>query len=128
MTSILLSDDAQALSALQGHTVLFVDADAACDAVMRALTTAGFPDAKLQMLRGAGGLHLLERIAQTSSWGESAEDILKQGTVELHAGHSMVLVEVKNAREGDTVATLCTPHGAHGIYHFGSLVDTRLTA
>ncbi len=128
MTNVLHANDAPVLPDLQGHTVAFVDTDTACDAVIQALHTAGFPNDTIQVLRGEDGLHLLERIAQASSWGESAEDILKQGTAELHAGHSMVFVEVKNAREGDAVATLCTPHGAHGIYHFGLFVDTRLTA
>ena len=128
MTNVLHTNDAPVLPELQGHTIAFVDTDMACDAVIQALNRAGFPNSTIQVLRGEDGLHLLELIAQASSWGESAEDILKQGTAELHAGHSMVFVEVKNAREGDTVATLCTPHGAHGMYHFGTLVDTRLTA
>lgn len=128
MTNVLHTNDAPVLPELQGHTVAFIDTDTSCDAMIQALNTAGFRDTTIQVLRGEDGLHLLELIAQASSWGESAEDILKQGTAELQAGHSMVFVEVKNAREGDALATLCTPHGAHGIYHFGLLVDTRLTA
>ncbi len=128
MTSVLHSDDAPALPELQGHTVAFVDTDAACDAVMRALNAAGFPNAKLQVLRGEDGLHLLERTAAASSWGEAAEEVLKQGEIELRGGHSLVFVEVQNAEEADTVAEVSTRHGAHGIYHFGLLVDTRLTA
>lgn len=128
MTTVPDSDDASALPDLQGHTVGFVDTLAACEAVTQALNTAGFPDATIKVLRGEEGLHLLERMVDASSWGESAEDVLKLGTVELRGGHSLVFVDVQNAEEAATVAEVSTQHGAHGIYHFGLLVDTRLTA
>jgi hypothetical protein len=128
MTSTLNADDVLALPELQGHTVAFVDTDAACDAVMQALNVAGFPDAKLQVLWGEDGLHLMERIAKATSWGETSEEVMKQGETELRGGHSVVFVEVQNAEEAERVAEVSTPLGAHGIYHFGSLVDTRLTA
>ena len=128
MTLVPHSDDAPALPDLQGHTVGFVDTLAACEAVTQALNTAGLPIEKVKVLRGEEGLHLLERIMDASSWGESAEEVLKQGTVELSSGHSLIFVDVQNADEAATVAKVSTQHGAHGIYHFGLLVDTRLTA
>ena len=125
--SVFHSMDAPVTPELQGHTVAFVDTDAACDAVMQALNAAGFRDAKLQVLWGEDGLHLLERIADASAWGETAEEVLKRGEIELRIGHSLVFVEVQNAAEADTVAAISTQHGAHSIYHFGLFVDTRLT-
>ena len=128
MTRVQHSANAPALPDLQGHTVAFVDTDTACEAVTQALNTAGFPHSAIQVLRGEEGLPVLQRIAKASSWGESAMDLLNQGTAELHHGHSLVLVEVKNINVAATVAAITTQHGAHSIYHFGLLVDTRLTA
>jgi len=91
--SVFHSMDAPVTPELQGHTVAFVDTDAACDAVMQALNAAGFRDAKLQVLWGEDGLHLLERIADASAWGETAEEVLKRGEIELRIGHSLVFVE-----------------------------------
>jgi hypothetical protein len=128
MTSVVHPNDALALPTLRGHTVAFVDSNAACDAVMQALNAAGFPNGRLQVLWGEDGLHLLERITHASSWGETAEDVLQQGAIALENGHSLVFVEVQNAEEAATVVAVSSPHGAHSIYHFGSLIDTRLTA
>ncbi|MEK6261662.1 MAG: hypothetical protein AABP62_23935 [Planctomycetota bacterium] len=128
MTPVSHLDDAPALPDLQGHTVGFVDTLEACEALTQALKTAGFPEASIKVLRGEEGLHLLERMVDASSWGESAEEVLKLATVELPSGHSLVFVDVQNAEEATTVAEVSTQHGAHGTYHFGLLVDTRLTA
>jgi len=63
-----------------------------------------------------------------SQWGESAEKFLAQGRVELADGHSLVCVEVHNDEEAAQVADVLVLQGVHSIIHFGTLVDTRLTA
>jgi hypothetical protein len=63
-----------------------------------------------------------------SSWGESAAEVLKQGTLELQEGHSVVCVEVHTDEEAATVVAVSRIHGGYSIYHFGDLIDTRLTA
>lgn len=80
------------------------------------------------MFHGEEGLPLLESLLDTSLWGESAEAVLKQGRTELRDGHSVVCVRVVDADEAARVATVSLRHGGYSTYHFGVLVDTRLTA
>ena len=110
-----------------GHTLGFVDTPTERETMTRALNQAGFPDEKITTFHGADGVHLLTQMMEGSLWGESAEEALKQGTEELRVGHSVVCVQVHGAEEAATVADISTQHGGHSIYHFGTLVDTRLT-
>jgi hypothetical protein len=93
----------------------------------QALNKAGFADTSITVIHGEDEVSLLERLMNGSSWGESVEEVLKQGTLELRSNHYVVCIEVKDAEEADTVAAVSTQCGVHGIYHFGMLVDTRLT-
>lgn len=120
--------EAHEVPSVPGHTIGFVETKSACDALTQALNTAGFPDAKILVLHGASAIHLLESLLGGSLWGESAEEVLKQGTLQLGDGHVVVCVEVENANEAATVASVSTQHGGYSIYHFGLLIDTRLTA
>ncbi len=127
MSNVAQPDDVQELPKLQGHTIGFVDTRAECEAMTQALNKAGFSNAAITVLHGEEEVHLLESLMGGSSWGESAEEVLKQGTIELRSGHSVVCIGVQNADEAATVAAVSTQCGVHGIYHFGILVDTRLT-
>lgn len=127
MSNVAQPEDVQELPKLQGHTIGFVDTRAECEAMTQALNKAGFSNAAITVLRGEEEVHLLESLMGGSSWGESAEEVLKQGTIELRSDHSVVCIEVQNADEAATVAEVSTQCGVHGIYHFGILVDTRLT-
>lgn len=127
MSTVAPPDDVQELPKLQGHTIGFVETHAECEAMIQALNKAGFSDATITVFHGAEEVPLLESLMDGSSWGESAEEVLKQGTLELRSGHFVVCIEVQNAEEADTVAAISTQCGVHGIYHFGVLVDTRLT-
>jgi hypothetical protein len=112
---------------LPGHTIGFVDSPTDCDALTQSLQQAGFPDTAITVLRGETGLELFNRLLEGSLWGEADEDVYKQGAIELTSGHSAVCVEVQDADEAARVASISTQHGGHGIYHFGTLTDTRLT-
>lgn len=127
MSNVAQQDDVRELPKLQGHTLGFVDTQAECEAMTQALNKAGFPEAKIIILHGEAEMHLLESLMDGSSWGESAEEVLKQGTIELHNGHFVVCIEVQNADEAATVAAISTQCGVRSVYHFGILVDTRLT-
>ena len=127
MSNVAQQNDVQELPKLQGHTVGFVDTHAECEAMVQALNKAGFSEAAITVFHGEDEVHLLESLMDGSSWGESAEEVLKQGTLELRSGHFVVCVEVQDADEAAAVAAVSTQCGVHGIYHFGTMVDTRLT-
>jgi len=93
----------------------------------QALNQAGFSDGCIQVWQGKEGLESLQAMLDGSLWGESAEEVLKQGTDELRGGHFVACIEIHSAREAATAAEISTQYGCHGIYHFGKLVDTRLT-
>lgn len=120
--------EAQESPTARGHTIGFVETQSECAALILALNQAGYPGAQIMVFDGEAGVPLLESMLEGSLWGESAEEVLKQGTMELRDGHSVVCVEVQDAEEAATVAAVSTQHGGYSVYHFGSLVDTRLTA
>lgn len=127
MSNVAQPDEVQELPKLQGHTIGFVDTHAECEAMTLALNKAGFADDAITVFHGEEDVPLLVSLMDGSSWGESAEEVLKQGTLELRSGHSVVCIEVQNAYEAATVAAISAQCGVHNIYHFGILVDTRLT-
>ncbi len=127
MSIVAQQDDVQVLPQLQGHTIGFIDTQAECEVTSLALNQAGFADDVITVFHGDEDVPLLKSLMGGSSWGESAEDVLKQGTLELHSDHYVVCIGVKNAEEADTVATISTQCGVRSIYYFGNLVDTRLT-
>jgi hypothetical protein len=111
----------------EGHTIGFVNTAAECAAMTQALNQAGVSDGCIHVWQGKEGLESLQGMLDGSLWGESAEEVLKQGTDELNGGHFVACIEIQSAREAATVAEISTQYGCHGIYHFGKLVDTRLT-
>ncbi len=128
MSHLPLLNADQELKTPRGHTIGFIDSIPECDALTAALNQSGLPTAAISVWRGEEGVRLLEQMLDGSLWGESAEQVLKQGTLELRNGHSGVCVEVQDAREAAVVAEASKQHGCHGVYHFGDFVDTRLTA
>ena len=127
MSGIAEAKVEEVIPRLQGHTVGFADSLGISEAMTLALNKAGFPDSCMVVLHGEEGIQLLEGILDGSSWGESAETLRKQGAIELGNGHCVVCVEVQSPEEADTVAAVSTRCGVRSIYHFGMLVDTRLT-
>ena len=120
-------NDVQVQPALPGHVIGFADARVDCAAMKPALNQVGVADTAIAVLHGEDGVQRLEDLMGDSQWGESAEEVLKQGTIELRDGGNVVIVEVQNADEATAVAAIATQCGIRSIYHFGTLVDTRLT-
>jgi hypothetical protein len=122
-----LRDEDQPLPEPQGHAIGFVDTKPDCDAVTQALNAAGFPDSAITVFGGEDGLHLLKRMMSGSLWGETAEDVLKQGTIELSHGHFALIVEAEDRDQAVLAANVSAQHGGHGFNHFGVFADERLT-
>ena len=62
-----------------------------------------------------------------SLWGEAAEDLMKQGVIELTHGHFALTVEARDRNEALAIADASAKHGGHGFSYFGELTDERLT-
>lgn len=122
-----LRDDHQQMPAPSGHAIGFVNTQAQCDAVTDALVDAGFPESSITVLGGDDGVHLLKRMMSGSLWGETAEDVAKQGAHELDHGHFVVVIETEDRDEAVIAANVATTKGGHGFNHFGILADERLT-
>ena len=122
-----LLDHNQEMPELQGHTIGFVDTQTDCDAVIQELNSAGFSDSTMIVLNGDNGIRLLTRMMSGSLWGETAEDLLKQGVLELSHGHFALTIEARDRDQALAVANTSAKHGGHGFSYFGELTDERLT-
>jgi hypothetical protein len=127
MTVSPLVEHAQSLPEPQGHTFGFVDTQPECDAFIHELNTAGFPDSTIQVLNGDDGIQLLRRMMAGSLWGESAEELLKLGEIELSHGHRAIIIASSDRDQAMVVANLSANHGGHAFFYFGELADVRLT-
>jgi len=122
-----LDDDPPTLPAPRGHAIGFADSQATCDQIVRTLVEAGFLESSITVLSGEDGAHLLKRMMGGSLWGEAAEEVAKQGVVELERGHLALIIEAEDRDEAVIAANVATSHGGHGFSYFGILEDTRLT-
>ena len=120
-------DRDQEMPELQGHAIGFVDTQTDCDAVILELNAAGFSDSSIAVLNGDSGIRLLSRMMSGSLWGEAAEDLMKQGVIELTHGHFALTIKARDRDEGLAVANAAAKHGGHGFSYFGELTDERLT-
>jgi hypothetical protein len=122
-----LVDHGQTMPDPQGHSIGFFDTKAECDDFIKELNAAGFPDTSITILSGVGGIELLNRMMAGSLWGESDEDVLKQGTIELSNGHFVLTIESRDRDQALLIAKVSEKHGGHSFYYFGILTDERLT-
>ena len=122
-----LDDHDQEMPAPQGHAIGFANSKAICDEIVEALNAADVPDSAMTVLSGEDGIHLLKRMMGGSLWGETAENVMNQGVIELNHGHFAIIVETKNRDEAVIAANIATAHGGHSFNHFGVLSDERLT-
>ena len=127
MSSIPLDDHDQEMPAPAGHAIGFVNSKSKCDEIVQALNDAGFADSAITVLAGDDGIHLLKRMMGGSLWGETAEEVMKQGVIELTHDHFVVIVETEDRSEAVIAAGVATTHGGHNFNHFGLLTDERLT-
>ena len=122
-----LQDHDQEMPEPQGHAIGFVDTQSACDSVIRDLNAAGFPNSTIAVMSGNDGIQLLTRMMDGSLWGETAEDLLKQGVIELSHGHLALTIDARDRDQALVVANVAAKHGGHGFSFFGGLTDERLT-
>lgn len=115
------------LPKLPGHTLGYIDSPSACAGLVQSLQLEGFESEDILTFQGPEGVELLTQMMKGSQWGESAETVLKRGTDELLAGHSIFCVKVDGDEEATLVASISTQLGGRSVTHFGVLVDTRLT-
>jgi hypothetical protein len=127
MSTITHVNETAGLPNVQGHTIGFVDSWSACQAITDRLNEGGIDSDRVVAFQGNEGIAAWDRLLEGSRWGESVDDVLKEGLSELRLGHCVLLVEVGDDKEAALVASISTQHGGHGIHHFGLLIDTRLT-
>lgn len=120
-------DYGQQLPKLQGHTIGVVDSPAACEPIVDAMEASGIDSSRILIFEGEEGIQLVDRMMSRSQWGESAEVFLKQARAELQEGHAIISVEVANTDEASVVAAVASQFTGRSFYHFGELVDVRLT-
>lgn len=112
---------------LQGHTLVVLDAVQDFVDLADALGKAGFPPERTIGLQREAGIPEFDNLMQGSQWGESAEKVHQNGKAELESGHFLLLVETQTDEQAAQVKELAILHHGRGIYHFGYLVDTRLS-
>lgn len=112
---------------IRGHVMGIVD-PAVRTVLMEDLSAIGMADDRILLLQGEEGLAQLRCMMDGSQWGESAEKFLDSATAELHAGMGVIAVQVTNVDEAVVVSSTAARHSVRNVYHFGHLVDTRLTA
>lgn len=122
-----LHDFDQEMPDPQGHAIGFCNTRTQCDAIVHDLNTAGFPNSSIMVLSGEEGVRLLKRMMGDSLWGEAAEDVMKQGVIEIDNGHLALVIETEDRDEAMLAANIATRHGGHNFNHFGELADERLT-
>ena len=122
-----VDDVNQRMPGPRGHAVGFAETQSQCDAIIDGLNIAGFPHSRIAVLAGDDGIHLLKRMFAGTLWGETAEEMLKQGVIELSRGRIALVVEAKDREEALLASNIAKKKGGHGFCHFGTFIDTRLT-
>jgi hypothetical protein len=126
MTVEPIHDHGQTLPIPQGRAIGFVDTQAQCDAVVQALNAAGFSEAKITILFGEEGLHLVKRL-ERFFFSDAELGLVKFSEQQLRLGHYGLGVEVDSRDEAVRVADICTALGAHSWDYFGTWFNERLT-
>ena len=86
---------------------------------------AGFSDAKITILFGEEGLHLLQRL-EGFFFSDAELGLIKFSEQQLRLGHYGLGVQVESRDEAVHVAEICTPL-AHSWDYFGTWFNERLT-
>jgi hypothetical protein len=128
MTPEPTADRGQKLDAPAGKVIGFIDDQAAYEAFAAAVQAAGFPASKITSLRGADGIHLLERLKKDNFFfGDSEESVIQLSIRELGQGHYAAAVEVADHQQAVQIASLAKPHGGHSFSYFGTWVSEQLS-
>lgn len=128
MTIEPTTDHGQRLASPTGKVIGFLDGQAEFESFAEAMRVADYPDSKLTSLYGEDGIHLLERLKDSSFFfGDSEDDVIQFSIRELRQGHFAVSVEVADHEEAVQIARLAKPHGGHSFSYFGTWVSERLS-
>lgn len=127
MSLLPLHDRKYAMPEPQGHLIGFVATYEDCVEICQELTTAGFSDDDITILRGDDGIHLFLRMMGDGMWGDLAKEFLRQGLVELDRGHCVVMIDVADREQALVAADLAIPIGGHSFTYFGHLADEQMT-
>ena len=127
MTVTPVTDHGQELSPPAGRAIGFVDTKEQFDAVMQALTAAGYADSRIVALRGEAGIDLLTRLQKSFNFGDGEDAVMAFSIEELRAGHYALGIEVHDRAAALSVVDLTKPLGAHSFGYFGTWVNERLT-
>ncbi|MCR6679688.1 hypothetical protein NVV43_30185, partial [Escherichia marmotae] len=77
-------------------------------------------------LHGEDGIHLLERLKESSFFfGDSEDGVIHLSIKELGLGHYAMAVEVTDHNEAAEIASLAKSHGGHGFTYFGTWVSEQ---
>ena len=118
MSTLPLNNRKQ-LSSLRSHLIGFAETHAECVAICRALSENGINDSRIRLLCGDSGIHLLIRMMGRSSWGDVADDVLRQGLIELDAGHWVLIIDAIDRQQAQTATEIASPIGGYGFTHIG---------
>jgi len=129
MTIEPVADRGQTIASPAGKVIGFIDGKAEFEAFAEAVRAAGFPAAKITSLYGEEGIHLLERLQETSFFfGDSEDSVIQLSIRELGLGHYAAAVDVADHQQAEQIASLATSHGGHGFSYFGTWVTEQLSA
>ena len=122
------ADHGQKIAPPAGKVIGFINGKADFEAFAEAVRVAGYPTSKITSLYGADGIHLLQRLKDTSFFFGDAEDSVIQLSIkELEQGHYAAAVDVTDHQQAVQIANLAKPLGGHGFSYFGTWVNEQLS-
>ena len=122
-----VQDHGQKMPSPAGRVVGFFPTQAECEEATRALWAAGVAEAKIVVLAGEEGIHLLEGSQDDFFMGDGETELIQRGIVELRNGHCVLGVEAQDRDEAARIASIGSQHGGHGFSYFGTFVSEQLT-
>lgn len=128
MAESTFQNDGHHLPGPRGKAIGFLDSMVSAGSLKEALRRDGIDDGRLEIFYGTDGINQWEETMGASTWGETAEKLLKQGVAALEEGRAIFAVRVADQGDAQRVADIAKAHGAYSVTHFGELVDTVLTA
>lgn len=122
------ADHGQKIAPPAGKVIGFINGKADFEAFAKAVRVAGYPTSKITSLYGADGIHLLQRLKDTSFFFGDAEDsVIHLSIKELEQGHYAAAVDVLDHQQAEQIASLAKPFGGHGFSYFGTWVSEQLS-
>jgi len=121
------ADTNEGLPRPMGHVIGLVESEDNCGQLTNDLIHSGVSSDRIMVLHGDDGLEQFQRMMLGSSWGETAQEMTREGEEELRDGGYVVWVKADNREEGLRIATAAKTRGGHAFSYFGELADERMT-